>query len=33
MVMTNLDSQFAGLYGLAYSCAVRGNARPLGHPL
>lgn len=30
MVMTNLDSQFAGLYGLAYSCAVRGNARPLG---
>ena len=29
MVMTNLDSQFAGLYGLAYSCAVRGNARPL----
>ena len=32
MVMTNLDSQFAGLYGLAYSCAVRGNARPLGTP-
>ena len=30
MVMTNLDSQFTGLYGLAYSCAVRGNARPLG---
>ena len=30
MVMTTLDSQFAGLYGLAYSCAVRGNARPLG---
>jgi hypothetical protein len=29
MVMTNLDSQFIGLYGLAYSCAVRGNARPL----
>jgi hypothetical protein len=29
MVMTNLDSQFAGLYGLAYSCAVRANARPL----
>ena len=29
MVMTNLDSQFAGLYGLAYSCAVRGSARPL----
>jgi hypothetical protein len=29
MVMTNLDSQFDGLYGLAYSCAVRGNARPL----
>ena len=30
MVMTNLDSQFAGLYGLAYGCSVRGNARPLG---
>ena len=30
MVMTNLDSQFAGLYGLAYSCAVRGRAQPLG---
>ena len=30
MVMTNLDSQFAGLYGLAYTCTVRGNARPLG---
>jgi hypothetical protein len=29
MVMTNLDSQFAGLYGLAFSCAVRANARPL----
>ena len=29
MVMTNLNSQFKGLYGLAYSCAVRGNARPL----
>jgi hypothetical protein len=29
MVMTNLDSQFAGLYGLAYSCAVRANAKPL----
>jgi hypothetical protein len=32
MVMTNLDSQFAGLYGLAYTCTVRGNARPLGTP-
>jgi hypothetical protein len=32
MVMTNLDSQFTGLYGLAYSCTVRGNARPLGTP-
>jgi hypothetical protein len=32
MVMTNLDSQFTGLYGLAYSCSVRGNARPLGTP-
>ena len=30
MVMTNLDSQFTGLYGLVYSCSVRGNARPLG---
>ncbi len=29
MVMTNLNSQFAGLYGLAYNCSVRGNARPL----
>lgn len=29
MVMTNLDSQFDGLYGLAYTCAVRGNARPV----
>jgi hypothetical protein len=32
MVMTNLESQFAGLYGLAFTCAVRGNARPLGTP-
>ncbi|MGO8929931.1 MAG: hypothetical protein ACLQU3_23940 [Limisphaerales bacterium] len=32
MVMTNLDSQFAGLYGLVYSCSVRGSARPLGTP-
>jgi hypothetical protein len=32
MVMTNLDSQFTGLYGLVYSCSVRGNARPLGTP-
>ena len=32
MVMTNLESQFTGLYGLAYTCTVRGNARPLGTP-
>jgi len=32
MVMTNLDSQFTGLYGLAYSCTVIGSARPLGTP-
>src|SRR5262249_42633707 len=30
MVLTNLDSQFAGLYGLAYTCTVRGNARLSG---
>jgi len=30
MVWTNLDSQFTGLYGMAYLCTVRGNARPLG---
>jgi hypothetical protein len=29
MVMTNLDSQFAGLYGLTYSCSLRSRARPL----
>lgn len=32
MVLTNLDSQFAGLYGLAYTCTVRGNARLVGPP-
>ena len=26
MVLTNLDSQFTGLYGLAFNCIVRGNA-------
>jgi len=31
MVMTNLDSQFIGLYGLAYSCAVQCSAAE--HPL
>ena len=31
-VMTNLDSQFAGLYGLAYSCSVRSTARPVASP-
>lgn len=31
-VTTNLESQFAGLYGLAYSCTVRSNAKPLGTP-
>lgn len=29
MVMTNLDSQFVGLYGLVYSATVRSSARPL----
>jgi hypothetical protein len=29
MVMTNLNSQFAGLYGLTYSCRVRSSAKPL----
>ncbi len=28
MVMTNLDSQFAGLYGLTYACSVRSSAKP-----
>jgi hypothetical protein len=32
MVMTNLNSQFLGLYGLAYSCTVRAAAKPLGVP-
>lgn len=31
-VMTNLSSQFAGLYGMAYDCVVRSEARPLGTP-
>jgi hypothetical protein len=30
MVMTNLDSQFTGLYGFVYACKVRSNARPVG---
>ena len=30
MVLTNLDSQFAGLYGFVYQCKVRSNARPIG---
>lgn len=29
-VMTSLSGQFAGLYGLAYNCSVRANARPVG---
>jgi hypothetical protein len=29
MVMTNLNSQFAGLYGLVYSATVRSSARPV----
>ncbi len=32
MVLTNLDSQFIGLYGLAYNCTVRGNAHLIGTP-
>jgi hypothetical protein len=30
LVMTNLDSQFTGLYGFVYNCRVRSNARPFG---
>lgn len=30
MVVTNLDSQFAGLYGLVYSATLRSSARPIG---
>jgi len=30
MVLTNLDSQFAGLYGFVYECTVRSNARQIG---
>jgi hypothetical protein len=30
MVLTNLDSQFAGLYGFVYQCKVRSNARLAG---
>jgi hypothetical protein len=29
MMVTNLDSQFTGLYGLAYGCQIRGQARDL----
>ena len=32
MVMTNLSSQFAGLYGMAYDCVVRSEAQPVGTP-
>ena len=31
-VMTNLSDQFAGLYGLAYNCAIRATAAPVGTP-
>ncbi len=31
-VLTNLDSQFDGLYGLAYACTVLSQARPLNTP-
>jgi hypothetical protein len=30
MVMTNLDSQFSGLYGLVYSATLRSSATPSG---
>jgi hypothetical protein len=30
MVVTNLDSQYAGLYGLVYSATLRSSARPIG---
>lgn len=30
--MTNLDSQFTGLYGLAYACTVRSVAKPANSP-
>jgi hypothetical protein len=32
MAVTNLNSQFAGLYGMAYACTVRSCATPLGTP-
>ena len=32
LVTTNLESQFQGLYGLVYSCSVRGNATPINAP-
>jgi hypothetical protein len=32
LVMTNLNSQFAGLYGMAYNCVVVADATPLGTP-
>lgn len=31
-VMTNLDSQFKGLYGMAYSCRIRSSASPRNTP-
>jgi len=31
-VMTNLNSQFSGLYGMAYACSVRSFAKALGTP-
>ena len=32
LTVTNLNSQFAGLYGMVYNCSVRSEARPLGTP-
>ena len=29
---TNLDSEFTGLYGMAYNCTVRCNAKPVDSP-
>jgi hypothetical protein len=29
LVLTNLDSQFPGLYGMVYACKLRSNARPM----
>jgi len=30
--VTNIDSEFPGLYGMVYACRVQSNAKPLGTP-